>query len=110
MTDDGRLMIEDFLVPMMAYPVLCYTKGCGRRAVYKIAARWSDGITAELKTYALACEECVGEWYRLSLRKQAACRRAPSEIHEPPGIFAMERGRRDAQIQRRTDLEEQFKE
>jgi len=29
------------------YPGLCYRPGCGLPALYKIAARWSDGITFE---------------------------------------------------------------
>ena len=31
-------------MPMPPYPILCYRKGCNHPAVYKIAARWSDGI------------------------------------------------------------------
>src|SRR5256885_1594403 len=31
-------------MPMPPYPVSCYTRGCGREAVYKIAARWSGGV------------------------------------------------------------------
>ena len=37
-------------MPMPPYPVLCYRPGCGKPAVYKIAARWSDGVTEELTT------------------------------------------------------------
>src|SRR5262249_39941070 len=33
------------LMPMSPYPVICYRPGCGRPALYKIAARWSDGVT-----------------------------------------------------------------
>ncbi len=95
-------------MPMPPYPLLCYTKGCGKPAVYKIAARWSDGITAELKTYALSCPDCLAEWYRGSRAKQAACRRAPAEILEAPGIYDLERGKRDRTLHRREDLEQQF--
>ena len=93
---------------MPPYPIHCYTKGCGKPAVYKIAARWSDGITEELKTYALSCPECLATWFRGSRAKQAACRRARGEILEPPGIYDMERGKRDRVLHRRTDLEEQL--
>jgi hypothetical protein len=95
-------------MPMPPYPVLCYTKGCGKLAHYKIAARWSDGVTSELKTYALSCPECLAQWFRSSKSKQAACRRAPRETLEVPGIYDLERGKRDRTLHRRTDLEAQL--
>ena len=93
---------------MTPYPLYCYRPGCGRLAVYKIAARWSDGITEELKTYALCCEECLPDWFRRSREKQAACHAAPGEILEPPGIYHLERGRRDRQLHRLDELERQL--
>jgi hypothetical protein len=93
---------------MPPFPVLCYTKGCGKTAQYKIAARWSDGVTSELKTYALSCADCLALWFQSSKGKQAACRRAPRETLEAPGIYDLERGKRDRTLHRRTDLEAQF--
>jgi hypothetical protein len=90
------------------YPIYCYRPGCERLAQYKIAARWSDGVTEELKTYALSCPECLPELFRRSRAKQAACRLDAGEILEPPGIFRLERGQRDQGLQRLTDLEEQI--
>ena len=81
---------------------------CARPAVYKIAARWSDGATEELKTYALACAECLPAAYRASKQKQAACRLAPGETLESPGIYVLARGRRDRALERRPDLEQQL--
>ena len=95
-------------MPMPPYPVCCYRPGCDRPAVYKIAARWSDGVTHELKTYALSCEECLADWFQRSRDKQAACRLAPGETLALPGIYEMVRGQRDQQLTRRHDLEEQF--
>ena len=95
-------------MPMPPYPVRCYTRGCSELAVYKIAARWSDGITQELKTYALACPACLAEAFRHSRAKQAACRLAPGETLEAPGIYELARGRRDLELVRRTDLEQQL--
>src|SRR5439155_16343332 len=97
-------------MPMPAYPILCYRKGCGKPAVYKIAARWSDGVTQELKTYALTCADCLPDWFRRSLAKQAVCRLAPGEALESPGIYELARGRRDQQLVRREDLEKQLTE
>jgi len=96
-------------MPMPPYPLRCYKKGCERLAVYKIAARWSDGITSELKTYALSCAECLAEWYQVSRQKQAACRTTPGETLEPPGIYRIERGQRDKKLERLADLENQLK-
>ena len=95
---------------MPPYPVLCYTKGCGHKAVYKIAARWSDGVTGELKTYALSCAACLPAWFRSSRAKQSACRLAPGEVLEPPGVYHLERGQHDQQLRRAEDEERQLSE
>lgn len=95
-------------MPMPPYPLRCYRKGCGEVAVYKIAARWSDGLTAELKTYALSCPSCLPEQFRTSCEKQAACRLAPGETLERPGIYQLERLQRDQQLTRLRDLEEEL--
>jgi hypothetical protein len=92
-----------------AYAVLCTQPGCPRPAAYKIAARWSDGSTEELKTYALCCGECLAEAYRQSRAKQAACRTAKGETLEAPGVYLLARGRRDQQLERRPDLEQQLR-
>ncbi len=110
------MMNEEFIIHhssfiltiMPPYPMCCYHPGCLRPAVYKIAARWSDGVTHELKTYALSCEACLADWYRRSRAKQAACRLAPGETLEPPGVYELARGRRDQQLTRRPDLEAQL--
>src|SRR5438445_9721754 len=95
-------------MPMPPYPIYCYRQGCGKLAVYKIAARWSDGVTQELKTYALTCADCLPDWFRRSRAKQSACRLAPGEVLESPGIYELVRGRRDQQLVRREDLEKQL--
>lgn len=95
-------------MPMPPYPLICSHPGCDRLAVYKIAARWSDGVTQELKTYGLCCEECVPESLRESRQRQADCRLAKDETLEPPGIFRLEHGQRDRRLRRLTELEEQM--
>jgi hypothetical protein len=92
---------------MPSYPIYCYTEGCERLAAYKIASHWSDGITGELKTYALSCRECLPHWFQNSREKQAACRRAKAESLDPPGIYHLHRGRRDQKLERLPDLEAQ---
>jgi hypothetical protein len=92
-------------MPMPAYSVLCYAPGCSRPAAYKVAARWSDGVTQELKTYSLACEACLSALYEQAAVKRAACRLAPGETLEEPGIYELTRGGRDKALKRRPDLE-----
>jgi hypothetical protein len=95
-------------MPMPSYPLYCYTRGCGRLASHKIAARWSDGVTEELKTYALSCTQCLPEWFRRSRQKQATCRLAAGETLDMPGIYHLERGHRDQQLRRLVDLEKEI--
>lgn len=97
-------------MPMPPYAVLCTTPGCGQKAVYKIASRWSDGLTGELKTYGLACEACLPASFRASRAKQAACRRAPGEVLEPPGLYHLARGQHDSQLPRADDVERQLEQ
>lgn len=95
---------------MPSYPIYCTTRGCNHLAVYKIAGRWSDGFTHELKTYALVCEACLPDWFRRCLAKHAECRLVKGETLEPPGIFALDRGSRDVGLHRVTELEQQLAE
>jgi hypothetical protein len=95
-------------MPMPPYPIRCYTPGCERLATYKIAAAWTDGVTAELKTYALSCADCLAGWFHRSRAKQAACKLAPGERMDPPGIYHLQRGQRDQQLRRLPDLEQQL--
>jgi hypothetical protein len=90
---------------MPPYPVICYAKGCPREAVFKIAARWSDGVTRELKTYFLACAECLPGLFRMARIKKAECRLAAVETLGDPEVFEMTRGRRDRDLVRRPELE-----
>ncbi|MFO0847363.1 MAG: hypothetical protein U0871_02225 [Gemmataceae bacterium] len=90
---------------MSPYPVLCYAPGCGRPAAFKIAARWSDGVTHELKTYFLACPDCLPRLYASAKTKRAACRLAPGETLDPPAVYELTRGARDRELVHRADLE-----
>lgn len=96
-------------MPMPPYPLTCYQKGCGHPAIYKIAARWSDGVTGELKTYGLTCEPCLSAWFHRACRRQTVCRLALGETLEPPGIYLIQRGQRDQMLQRLPELEAQLR-
>jgi hypothetical protein len=90
---------------MSPYPVRCYSPGCSAPAAFKIAARWSDGLTDELKTYSLACHECLATQFANALARRAACRLAPGETLDAPGVYEMARGDRDRVLKRRPELE-----
>ena len=90
---------------MPPYPVLCCGTRCDHPAGFKIASRWSDGSTHELKTYALCCAACLPDQFTAAKRRHAACRVAHHETLEPPGVYEMDRGARDRQLVRRADLE-----
>jgi len=93
---------------MPPYPIYCLTKDCKNLAEYKIAARWSDGIVSELKTYGLCCGDCVADWLRRSRAKQQATRRVPGETLDPCGIYHLQRGARDQQLPRLEQLEQEI--
>lgn len=97
-------------MPMPPYLVFCYAPHCTREAVYKIAARWSDGITGELKTYYLACAKCLPALFDQARRKRDRCRLTAGESLEVPGIYLHARGERDQQLRRCNDLERQLTE
>lgn len=92
-------------MPMPPYPVLCYAAKCPNLAAFKVAARWSDGVTDELKTYYLSCPDCLAKLYAAALAKRTACRLASGESLEAPGIYELNRGERDKTLKRRKDLE-----
>ena len=97
-------------MPMPPYQVCCSTRDCKHPAVYKIAARWSDGVVSELKTYALVCEEHRREWFERARAKQKACHLTAGETLEPPGIYHMQRGQRDQALERLAEVERQLGE
>ena len=93
---------------MPPYPIYCYTKGCKNLATHKIAARWSDGVVSELKTYGLCCNDCLPAWFRRSRVKQQTSHLLPGETLEPSGIYQLQHGARDQQLERLTALEQEL--
>jgi hypothetical protein len=85
---------------MPPYPVVCQSPGCGAAATLKVAAEWSDGVTAELKTYALCCEACVRSWYVSAKDHRRACRLAEGESLSEPKVYG-----RGKPLTHRPDLE-----
>jgi hypothetical protein len=91
---------------MPSYPVMCYTKGCPERAIYKIATRWTDGITSELKTYSLSCEACLKNAFLDARKRRQACRLTVGESLEIPSIYRLSDGTRDRELTRLPETEE----
>lgn len=75
-----------------SYTVHCTSPGCTHVAEYKVAARWSDGITSELKTYALVCLDCLPAQYRKAIDKRIACRLTESETLDEVAVFDLKSG------------------
>lgn len=93
---------------MPPYPLYCYSPGCKNLAQYKIAARWSDGVQSELKTFGLVCADCLRDWFSRSVAKHKVYRLTPGESMEPPGIYQLARGERDQKLHRLEELEKQL--
>lgn len=95
-------------MPMPSYSIYCYAQGCKNVAEYKIAARWSDGVQSELKTYSLCCENCLQAEFTKARGKQSHCRLTTGETLEPPGIYRLTRGQRDQRLERLPDVEQRL--
>jgi hypothetical protein len=87
------------------YVIRCYYRGCANQARFKIASRWSDGITSELKTYSLCCDDCLEKSFQESVRRQTGCRLAEGETLETPGVYQLNAGHRDQELTRLVDVE-----
>ncbi len=74
---------------MPPYPVTCSAPGCSTPAQVKIAARWSDGTTHELKTYYLACEACAPEMLTAARAKRKKCRLTVGETLDQPAVHEL---------------------
>jgi len=89
--------------------VQCSHTDCREPAAYKIAARWSDGRVAELKTYGFACGEHVGVVFRDAEIRWREYSAGPGESIEELAIYRYEPGKRDRSLQRLWGLEENYR-
>jgi hypothetical protein len=76
---------------LLRYPIACQC--CGAPARHKIASRWTDGHTSELKTYGLVCSECVSDSLAEARKRRQECRTAPDEQIDVPEIFDLAPGK-----------------
>ena len=89
--------------------VRCSLPECAEPATYKIAAPWSDGSFAELKTFAHACSDHLGPVFREAEARRLSYAPSPGETVEEIGIYRYEQGKRDRQLQRLWGLEENYR-
>jgi hypothetical protein len=89
--------------------VPCSHPGCSQPAVYKIAARWSEGRLSELKTYGFACSDHLGPVFRDAEQRCRDYAPAPGETTEEIAIYRFEIGKRDRQLHRLWGLEENYR-
>ncbi len=83
-----------------SHVIPCSAPDCRSPAAYKIAARWSDGNLAELKTYGFACSEHIGAVFRESEERRSDYVPSPGESIEELAIYRYEPGKRDRFLQR----------
>jgi hypothetical protein len=74
-------------------------------ACYKIAARWSDGATDELKTYGFACEQCVRHVLGVARRRQSRVQLAPEEVTPLAEVYDLQTVRQNREAARRPEIE-----
>ena len=86
--------------------IVCGIPGCGQPAIYKVAAPWSGGRFAELKTYGFACDAHLGVTFRSAEERRSRYRAAADEALGAIAIYRCEPGRPGWQLQRLTELEE----
>lgn len=91
-----------------SYPIHCTEPDCDHLAQFKIAARWSDGVTEELKTVALTCEHCLAKVFLEGRERQRTTRLNKHETLGETAIFEMEKETRSQNLKRRSDLEEEI--
>ncbi len=89
--------------------VICSHPLCREPAAYKIAARWTDGRLAELKTYGFACSEHIGDVFGQAEKRRLDYKPAAAESIEELAIYRYEPGKRDRLLQRLWGLEENYR-
>jgi hypothetical protein len=94
---------------MYSHDVTCTHPCCSDLATYKVAARWSDGRVAELKTYGFACSDHLGEVFQEAEGRRLDYAMCPGEVLGEMAIYRFEPGKRDRQLQRLWSLEENYR-
>ena len=94
---------------MASKNVCCSSPECTEPAVYKIARPWSDGVFNELKSYGLACADHLGPVFKGAQARKKDYKPGEAETFGQIGIYKLEPGKRDRQLQRLSGLEENYR-
>lgn len=89
--------------------IRCGQEGCNEPAAYKIAARWSDGVFNELKSYGFACSDHLGPIFRGAEDRRSDYNTTPGESLGEIQIYKWETGKRDGQLVRLPGLEDNYR-
>jgi hypothetical protein len=84
------------------YHLTCSVPACGRPALYKIAAIWSDGTSRELKNYGLACADHGNAQLGAAQRRVRSLRLSDAESVGPVELYILRTGCRDVDLPRVT--------
>jgi hypothetical protein len=85
------------------YQPTCSTSDCGKPAIYKVAAPWSNGTSRELKNYGLACEDHRNSQLALAQLHRKDLRLAEGETVGQVGLYRLVPGKLDAELPRLPD-------
>jgi hypothetical protein len=88
--------------------VRCSIPDCDEPVTHKIAAPWSDGRFAELKTYGFACSAHVFHVFRDAEARWLAYEPARGEIIQEVGIYRFQEGKGDRHLTRDVELEKSY--
>ena len=85
------------------YEPTCSAPNCGKAALYKVAAPWSNGTSRELKNYGLACDEHRDSQLALAQLHRKDLKLADGETVGQVGLYQLIPGKRDAELPRLPD-------
>ena len=80
------------------YEPTCDEHGCGRPAIFKLAAAWRDITSRELKTYGLTCEAHRDELLEAARARQRRIHLSEGEVVETVDTYPLLPGIRDAEL------------
>jgi hypothetical protein len=89
--------------------VQCSWPDCQEPAIYKVAAVWSDRRFSELKTYGFACAGHVEDIFRDAEARWLAYEPNPAERLEEVGIYYLDPGRSNRDLERNLAIEESLR-
>ncbi len=84
--------------PPFHHEPICSVSGCGRPAMYKVAAPWSSGTSRELKNYGLACTDHRDETLAGARDRRSSLKPAEGESVGEVSLYQLMPGVRDREL------------